>query len=100
MEDGYFVNDQDLAGNDSLHQELSDEEVDPTLPPPGVTKETLIIDEMILFEECKDFDDEEDTCDELDEDMIFEDGILDDSFVDPDWNDPEASKISSTSSPT
>ena len=46
------------------------------------------------------FDDEEDTCDELDEEMIFEDGILDDSFVDPEWNDPEASKISSTSSPT
>ena len=60
----------------------------------------MIIDETIFFEEWEDFDDDEDTCDELDEDMIFEDGILDDSFVDPEWNDPEASKISSTSSPT
>ena len=44
---------------------------------------------FLRSEECEDFDDEEDTCDELDEDMIFEDGILDDSFVDADWNDPE-----------
>ena len=84
----------------SFHLELSEDEVDQTLPPPVVTEETLIIDETVLFEECKDFDDEEDTCDELDADMIFEDGILDDSFVDVDWNDPEASKISSTLSPT
>ena len=100
MQDRYFVNDQELAVNDSLHLELSEDKVDPTLSPPGVTEETLIIDETIIFEECKDIDDEEDTCDELDEDMIFEDGILDDSFLDPEWNDPEASKISSTSSPT
>ena len=76
MEDGYFVNDQDLAGNDSLHQELSEDEVDQTLLSPVVTEETLIIDETVLFEECENFDDEEDTCDEPDEDMIFEDGIL------------------------
>ena len=100
MEDGYYVNDQELAVNDSLHLDLSEDEVDSTLPPPGVTDETLIIDETIFFEEWEDFDDDEDTCDELDEEMIFEDGILDDSFVDPEWNDPEASKISSTSSPT
>ena len=100
MEDGYYVNDQELAVNDSLHLELIEDEVDPTLPPPGVTQEALIIDETILFEHCEDFDDEENTCDELDEDMIFEDGILDDSFVDPEWNDPEASKISSTSTLT
>ena len=49
MEDGYFVNDQELAVNDSLHLELSEDEVDSTLPPPGVTDETLIIDETILL---------------------------------------------------
>ena len=70
MEDGYYVNDQELAVNDSLHLDLSEDEVDSTLPPPGVTEETLIIDETILFEGWEDFDDEEDTCDEVDEKMI------------------------------
>ena len=84
----------------SFHLELSEDEVDQTLLPPVVTEETLIIDETVLFEGCENFYDEEDTCDELDEDMILDDCSLDDSFVDPDWNDPGASKISSTSSPT
>ena len=44
MEDGYFVNDKELAVNDSLPLELSEDEVDSTLPPPGVTEETLLID--------------------------------------------------------
>ena len=61
MEDRYFINDQELAVNNYIHLELSEDEVDPTQPPPGVNEATLIIDEKILFEECKDFDDEEDT---------------------------------------
>ena len=54
--------DQELAVNDSLHLELSEEEVESTMPPPGVTGDTLIIDETILFEECEDYGDEEDAC--------------------------------------